>query len=391
MRRRRKSVGKLLFISNISSRISDFAASSIGAAHRLGIDFTQAANWQDTTKEQIEAEERRNVIRIYPVPISRNPFAMSNLTAYRQLVSFIEREKIDCIHCNTPVGGLLGRLAGKKCGVRRVIYQAHGFHFYKGAPLKNWMLYYPIERWLARYTDGLITINREDHALAQRKMRLRNGGRVYYVPGVGIDLGKFQETTADKAAKRRELGIPEDAVLLLSVGELNRNKNHETVIRAMAGLDVYYIVAGSGALQAHLQELVNTLGLRDRVKLLGYRSDVKELYETADIFVFPSFREGLSISLMEAMASGLPCVASRIRGNTDLLENKNGGFLCSPADASAFTDAIRRLATDGQLRQELGENNRKTVQSFSRETVIREMLKIYEAELGTAPTDVMRY
>lgn len=180
-------------------------------------------------------------------------------------------------------------------------------------------------------------------------------------------------------------------MLLLSVGELNRNKNHETVIRAMAGLDVYYIVAGSGALQAHLQELVNTLGLCDRVKLLGYRSDVKELYETADIFVFPSFREGLSISLMEAMASGLPCVASRIRGNTDLLENINGGFLCSPADASAFTDAIRRLATDGQLRQEMGENNRKTVQSFSRETVIGEMLKIYEAELGTAPTDVMRY
>ena len=263
-----------------------------------------------------------------------------------------------------------------------MIYQAHGFHFYKGAPLKNWLLYYPIEKWLARYTDALITINREDHKLAQRKLHLRKGGRVYYVPGVGIDLMKFHQTTADRSAKRRELGIPEDAVLLLSVGELNKNKNHETIIRAIAQLDVHYVIAGAGDLEQHLQDLIDTLGLGDRVKLLGYRTDVKALYDASDIFVFPSFREGLSMSVMEAMACGLPCVASEIRGNTDLLENSGGGFLCRAGDETSFRENIRRLATDSELRRKMGQDNLAAVQRFSLETVINEIRKIYETEFG---------
>ena len=374
-------MSKILFISNISNRISSFVTASISVAHNLNIDFYQASNWQSAAKTQISADEKEYDIKIKSVPISRNPFATMSLTAYKELVKLINQEKIDYIHCNTPVGGLLGRLAGKKCKVKKVIYQAHGFHFYKGAPLKNWLLYYPVEKWLARYTDALITINREDYELAKRKMKLRNGGKVYYVPGVGVDLEKFSKTTIDKKAKRRELGIPEDAVLLLSVGELNHNKNHETVIRAIADMNVYYIIAGQGELHQHLEDLIDSLNLRARVKLLGFRRDVKELYEAADIFVFPSFREGLSVSVMEAMASGLPCVASKIRGNTDLLENTGGGFLCDPHDASDFAEKIELLAADVELREKMGKTNRMAIQKFSTETVIKEMQNIYAAEL----------
>ena len=166
-------MGKILFISNISNRISSFVTASISAAHNLNIDFYQTANWQSASKEQILADEQEYGIKITSVPISRNPFAVVNLTAYKELVALIKQEEIDYIHCNTPVGGLLGRLAGKKCKVKKVIYQAHGFHFYKGAPLLNWLLYYPVEKWLARYTDALITINKEDYKLAQRKMKLK--------------------------------------------------------------------------------------------------------------------------------------------------------------------------------------------------------------------------
>ena len=374
-------MSKILFISNISNRISSFVTASISAAHSLDIVFYQASNWKRVAKTQIVAYEKEYDIKIKNIQTSRNPFSTANLTAYKELVEFINQEKIDYIHCNTPIGGLLGRLVGKKCKVKKVIYQAHGFHFYKGAPLKNWLLYYPVEKWLARYTDALITINQEDYELAKRKMKLRNGGKVYYVPGVGVNLEKFSHATAAKMTKRRELGIPDDAVLLLSVGELNHNKNHETVIRAIADMNVYYIIAGQGELHQHLKDLIDSLNLQDRVKLLGFRRDVKELYEAADIFVFPSFREGLSVSVMEAMASGLPCVASKIRGNTDLLENTGGGFLCDPHDASEFAEKIEFLAADVELREKMGRANLMTIQKFSTETVIQEMQNIYATEL----------
>ena len=244
--------------------------------------------------------------------------------------------------------------------------------------MKNWLLYYPVEKFCAHLTDVLITINKEDHDLAQKKMKAKC---VKYVPGVGIDLQKYSQSTIAKAAKRREFGIPEDAVVLLSVGELNSNKNHETIIRAIADMDVYYMIAGDGDLRQHLQNVIDTLGACDRVKLLGYRCDVKDLYRAADIFVFPSFREGLSVALMEAMASGLPCIASKIRGNVDLIENNKGGFLCDPQNDTEFTVKLNTLASNTELREKMGRHNLITVQKFSVETAINEMCRIFDAEL----------
>lgn len=370
---------EILFITNIANKVGNFSKAGIAAAHSLEHGFHIAARW-NCSEEQRQKEREKYGIGIHHIELSRSPFSLSNIKAYRQLVNIIKSAQIDCIHCNTPVGGILGRLAGRKCGIKKVIYQVHGFHFYKGAPLKNWLLYYPVEKWLARYTDALITINREDHELAKSRMMLRNGGKVYYVPGVGVDLEKFSRSTVEKRAKRRELGIPENAVVMLSVGELNSNKNHAAAIRAAAALDVYYIIAGQGGLHQELQRLIGELGIGDRVKLLGYRSDVKELYEASDIFVFPSFREGLSVSVMEAMASGLPCIVSRIRGNTDLVENGSGGFLCEPKDPRDFAEKISILAADARLRMEMGQYNLSAVQRFGSESVIGEIRNIYKKE-----------
>lgn len=321
-------------------------------------------------------------IKMNEIPFVRSPYHVRNLHAFKALYKLIKEKQFDTIYCHEPVGAAMGRIAGHLCNCK-IIYIAHGFHFYKGAPKKYWLLYYPVEKWLARYTDALITINREDYELAKSRMKLRNGAKVYYVPGVGIDLEKFSKSTAEKYAKRSELGIPEEAILLLSVGELNSNKNHAAAIRAVADLDVYYIIAGMGELQSDLQNLIDELGIGNRVKLLGYRSDVKELYEAADIFVFPSFREGLSVAVMEAMASGLPCVVSRIRGNTDLVEDGSGGFHCSPNDPSEFAEKISILSADVALREKMGQHNLSVIHKFSSETVIQQLSSIYHAEFIT--------
>ena len=318
--------------------------------------------------------------QFFDVPFQRNPFHYDNLGCYKQLKTIIDEGGFSIVYCHTPVGGLLGRLAARKAAKNgvRVVYMAHGFHFYKGAPIKNWLLYYPAEKLCSYFTDVLITINKEDFDFAQKKLKAK---RVEYLAGVGVNLKKFKKSTIDKSVKRKELGIPENSLVLLSVGELIVRKNHETAIRAIADMDAYYLIAGDGVLRHHLQSRIDAMGLGERVKLLGYRKDVADLYNAADIFVFPSFQEGLPVSVMEAMASCLPCVASKIRGNTDLLENTEGGFLCNPHEASEFTAKLNILASDSELREKMGRNNSITVQRFGIDMVIEQMRKICETQI----------
>lgn len=377
-------MSKILFISNVTNRITSFATASIAASHNLGLEFFQAANWRDTDPEFIRGEEEKYGIKINNFCISRNPFASSNLTAYREIVDLIKRENIDFIHCNTPTGGILGRMAGKKCGVKKVIYQAHGFHFYQGAPKKNWAVYYPIEKMLARYTDAIITINKEDYELAKKKFRLRGNGSVYYVPGVGIDLSQFEINKKIRAEKRAELGLNDTDFVIISVGELNGNKNNAVIISAMEKLrkdNVHYVLCGVGDRQDELQRSADGAGLHGNVHFLGYRKDVKELYQAADCFVMPSFREGLSRSVMEAMASGLPCVVSKIRGNVDLVDEGKGGFLLTPTDADGFASAIERLCCDRALCDEMSRYNLEKIKEFDASVVEDGLTKIYKNTL----------
>ncbi len=299
---------------------------------------------------------------VYQIDTSRSPLNKGNFVAVKQIKQLVEQNKYDIVHCHTPVAAMCTRFAcmdARKKGTK-VFYTAHGFHFYKGAPLINWMLYYPIEKLCSRFTDVLITMNKEDYFIAQKKMKAK---KVEYVPGVGIDLNKFGNVVVQKDKKRNELGVPQDACLILSVGELNENKNHETVIRAISDMEsVYYIIAGKGSLQEYLQSVIDELGIADRVKLLGYRNDIGELCEAADIYAMPSYREGLSVALMEAMASGLPCVVSRIRGNTDLID-ENGGALFDPYSIKDCKEALQKVLSSE--KSNLSAYNLEKIKKFS--------------------------
>ena len=317
------------------------------------------------------------------IEFSRNPFSVKNVKAYKRLRELIERERFDLIHCHTPVASVVTRLASigarRKYGTK-VIYTAHGFHFYKGAPVVNWLLYYPVEKICSYFTDVLITINKEDYALAKRKMKAR---RIEYVSGVGLDTKKFANTQVDPAVKRRELGIPEDAVVLMSVGELNHNKNHQVVIKALAQIhneNIHYVIAGMGYLIDELQLLANGLGLAKQVHFLGYRRDISELYKVSDICVFPSIREGLPVALMEAMACGVPVVCSNIRGNTDLID-ETGGVLFEPADVDACRNALEKLVGNEKLRRTMAIRNVERVKQFDNAVIYVHMKKIYKSLL----------
>lgn len=370
---------KILFISNIANKVGSFSIAALNASKELGVEFYSAANWENAAEGQVERDTKEYGIHIHHLDLIRSPYSLQNYTAYKQLVDLINNEQIDYIHCNTPVGGLLGRLAGKKCKVKKVIYQVHGFHFYKGAPKLNWFIYYPIEKWLARYTDALITINIEDFEFAKKKIKLRNNGKVYYVPGVGIDILQFSNVKTS-ASKRKELNIPKDAFVIISVGELNTNKNNKVIISALEQLknsNIHYVVCGVGEEEQALRTQAYDAGLQDNVHFVGYRNDIKELYRESDCFVMPSYREGLSRSIMEAMASGLPCVVSKIRGNVDLIEEGEGGFLCAPDDVSGFAEAINKIATDEKLRERMQEYNKEAIKNFDVSVVKEEMKKIY--------------
>lgn len=376
-------MSNVLYISNIGKKrmAYGFLGTSIEAAKMLNMGFFAVANRSESTVDDIMADEEKYNVKLLHADIARSPFAFrKNYRAYKQIVKIIRENNIDYIHCNTPVGGILGRLAGKKCKVKKVIYQVHGFHFYKGAPKKNWLLYYPVEKWLARYTDALITINKEDFEFAKEKFRLRNGGKIYYVPGVGINASEYRCEVSKREEKRRELNIPEDAFVLISAGELNANKNNRVIIAAMEQLkrsDIHYILCGVGELEDELRRQTDAAGLSQNVHFLGYRNDIKELYEAADCFVMPSFREGLSRSIMEAMSSGLPCIVSKIRGNVDMIEEGEGGYLCSPTDTDSYAEAIKKLADDDELKAKMKAFNLENVKKFDSSVVTVEMKKIY--------------
>lgn len=340
----------------------------------LGFIVDAATNFDISSTADFSAYHK-----CHNISFSRSPISNNNIHAYVQLRKLLDSEQYDLVFCNTPVGGVIGRLATRK-GLSNscsTIYMAHGFHFFDGAPFINWLLYYPVE-WLCSWiTETLITITLEDYSRAKKQFHAK---RTEYVPGVGVDLSRFADEKHDSSA-RRELGIADSDLLILSVGELNRNKNHQVIIRALSYLDAsaHYVVAGEGNESSALCLLAKECGVQDRVHLLGSRQDVPRLMSAANIYVLPSLREGLNVSLMEAMASGLPCVCRCIRGNTDLIENDVGGQLVKVENPSEWAKAITRA--QNMNSNEVRTANRNKVKRYSREAVaeaLRNILSEYK-------------
>lgn len=306
-----------------------------------------------------------------------------NYTAYKNLKKVVSREKVEVIHCNTPVGGMIGRLVAKRCKVKKVIYTAHGFHFYKGAPLFNRTVLKWAEMLMARWTDAIITMNKEDYEAA-KCFKLKKNGKVYFVHGVGIDLSDYAKTPDCREAKRAELNMEKDDIALISMGDLVARKNYAVAIESIAKANnpkLKYFICGVGPELEKLKTLTKKLNIENQVIFLGYRNDIKELLKSMDIFLFTTLQEGLPRSMMEAMASGLPCIASEIRGNVDLIASGSGGYLCASNSVEEFSEAINKLSNDANLKKKMSDYNLEEIKKYDISVVKKEIEKIYNEVL----------
>lgn len=358
---------RILIVANVSSFLYKFERGDVRILQSLGYEVHCAANMHEQHHEgETQVMEQMGVI-MHHISVARSPYLYhDNRMALAQLLLLIEKLDIRVLHCHTPVGGVLGRLAGRLS--KRplyVLYTAHGFHFYKGAPLLNNTLYYLAERALAAHTDVLITINEEDHARA-RQLKLKPGGSVWLIPGVGLDMAHFTVMGPHERLRcRRALQVDAHCFLAVSAGELNGNKNHEAVLHMFAQLkaqrwdmrDVRYLICGEGPFARRLQDMIQACGLQDNVRLLGHVSDIRSIVGCADVFLFPSRREGLGMAALEALSMGIPVIAADNRGTREYMSNALNGWLCAPQKLSEqMGEALKKLrampaAERGQLRK----------------------------------------
>lgn len=320
--------------------------------------------------------------RKYNLPIRRSPLKWNNFKAYKQLKKLIEQSQYNIIHAHTPMGGVLVRLAARNVRKEgtRIFYTAHGFHFYRGASLLNWLIYYPLERWLAHYTDCLITINSEDYNFAVKHHF--NAGSIEHVHGVGVDTEKFKPADRETRNRlRKEHGYGEGEFLLYYAGELNKNKNQGLLIKAVSEVKknipgVRLLLAGEGKLRDYYMSMARKLGIEDKVDFLGFRKDVDEIARMSDVAVSGSSREGLPVNIMEALACGKPVVAADNRGHRELIENGKNGFV-TKGDEFTFAQKLYELYKSSVLQSQFSYNSVIKMKTYSLSNVMKEMEAAY--------------
>lgn len=364
-------MNRVLIVCTTDSMIWNFLVPHIKELEKRGY-YVECAS--SITGDFYENLKKIHNVKMNEIPFERSPYKLKNIKAYKKLVSLIKEKQFDTIFCHEPVGGAMGRLTGHHCGCK-IIYMAHGFHFYKGAP-KSRTIYYVVEKFLSRLTDTLITINQEDYEASLKFHAKRNEK----INGIGVDTSKFKKNTEYKGYLKTEFNLPDEAVTILSVGELIPRKNHAVIIKALAKLhnpNLYYFVAGDGEIKGELDNLISELGLEKNVFLLGYRSDISRLCNSADIFALPSVHEGLSVALMEAMGCGMPVVASRIRGNVDLIDEGKGGYMCDTYDVHQYANSIQKLL-EIEKQKLFGNYNIIKIKEYDISAIKTELLKIIE-------------
>lgn len=372
---------KALLVTTVSGFVPQFEMNNVRMLQEMGYEVHYAANYHTPSYGNDNSRLDGTGIIRHQVDFERSPFTLKNIAVYKQLKKVMKEEQFDLVHCHTPMGGAMARIAAHNTKTGPVFYTAHGFHFFKGAPYQNWLVYYPVEWFLSRYTDVLICINEEDYQRAKKKFHAK---KVVKIPGVGIDIEKIQRISINKEEKRKGFDIKKDQIVLLLVGEMTKNKNHKLLIEVLAKLqddNVIGVFCGHGQEEQHLRQLAKELHVEERIRFLGYRQDVLEIYQIADIFVFPSLREGLSVAVMEAMASGLPVVCSDIRGNRDLIEDGKGGTLIPGHEVEEYTTSIRKLLKSDKARCQYGQYNKAVIQEYDRSNVLRIMKNVYERAL----------
>lgn len=372
---------KILYVSTLSDTINAFLVPHIHLLMDSGHTVDLACN----VSSPINPTLLKRGCRVYPMSFQRSPLKKNNYGAYQNLKKLIEDGKYDWVHTHTPVASTLTRLACRGLKDVKIIYTAHGFHFFEGAPMKNWLVYYPIEKWLARRTDMLITMNSEDYARAKSKLKAKN---IQFVNGVGVNLNRFSvQDDLEKIRLRKEYAFDKDAFILVYAADLCYGKHQDILIEAVGKLvgdipDIKLLLMGKGPNDKLYRDLIEQLGLGDHVQLMGYRNDINQLMMLADVSVSASRREGLPVNVMEAMATGLPLVVSNCRGNADLVKDGKNGFVITDDSPYTYAAKISQIYKDKELSNSMKKANLVAIQKYSTENVLKEMERVYRELLG---------
>ena len=367
---------KALLFAPMGSVHRRFNKINIEALQELGYEVHLAANFERGEGPEFQNPEfvqqcAERGITTYSFPYQRHEIK-HNIKLIKPTKDLITRENYDLIHGHTETGGLILRLVGKTKGMK--IYTPHGMSFYKGAPLKAQLVYRPIEHWICSGMDCNIAINQEEY----QTLIKWNPQTAKLIHGIGLDVEKYQKPTRSRKEVREELGIPEEAMVVLSIGELDDNKNHRIVVDALKGMNAYYLICGVGPNEKALRTQAKANGMEDRLILAGYRKDIPDILGACDIFAFPSYHEGLPVSLLEAMAGGLPVVCSKIRGNVDVVEDGGNGFLVDPDDTKKWRYALEHIINDKQLIEEFTAVSYRKGAEYSINSVYKELLNTYD-------------
>ena len=368
----------VLLTATVQSHVCQFHKPLVEVLHAHGCEVHVAARNNLAEKNGLKLDF---VEKVFDIPFSRSPKSKDNLKAEKMLKQIINEGNYDVIHCNTPMGGIVTRIAAKQARKNgaRLIYTAHGFHFYEGSPKKNWMIYYPIEKYFSRKNDTLITITHEDYRLPKTKFHCQ----VEHIHGVGVDEKRyFPVSKEEKLRLRKEMGFGENQKLLLCVGELLPNKNQKMAIYAMQRIvkqypDAILFIAGNGPEKDNLENEIKQCGLENNVRMLGYCTHLQDYQHIIDVLVACSYREGLPLNIVESMLSGNPVVASINRGHKELIHNGENGYLVSCNDSDAMVDSVLELFSDDCKVEQLSKNAYGFAMDYSFTSVKKELEDIY--------------
>ena len=377
---------KALIVANLGG-FASFLLNDMDTLIKMGYQVSYAANadkldWDDT-KEKLQ---QKGVEFLQVDFDSKNPFSSQNIKAYKQIVSILKNGKYDLIHCHTPIVGLLVRMAAKK--YRRkgatVIYTTHGLAFTSNSSFKSKLIYKNMEHFGARLCDAIVTINREDYQNCL-KMHCR---KVYYIHGVGVDTSKYEEVDIDRSAYRNSIGISDNDIMVLSVGELSDRKNHQIIIEALSRIadkgKYVYVICGNG-INGGTGEMLRELAEKKSVRLilLGFRHDIPEITVCSDIGAIPSVREGLGLAGIQSLAAGVPVVGTDVQGIRDYIRDGENGFLCSAFDADGFAEAIGKISSlTADHINKMKESCHSVAREFDVDISKKEMENIYEELLA---------
>ncbi|MCW6674305.1 glycosyltransferase family 4 protein [Aerococcaceae bacterium NML171108] len=386
---------KVLILASVASMIDQFNRDNIKLLQDLGNEVHVVANF--TESGTIPPERSRQLIReleasgatVFDVAMKRLPFALDNIKAYRDISRIMREENYNLVHCQSPIGGILGRLAAKNNKVPKVLYTAHGFHFYKGAPWINWALYYPVEKILSRYTDYLITINNEDYNLAAHHHMFRKN--IFKVPGIGVNKDRLEGNSAEnyRDILRSEFSIHQDELVLIYIAEINANKNQQKLIDAVKFMqkwrqDIKLLLVGAETDKGQCRLYAQEQGMNHQVIFTGWRRDIGALLRASDICVASSIREGFGLNLAEAMTCGLPVVAFDNRGHREIVEEGINGYLVQQGDIAGMATKIQELSDNGY--EKYSRNALQSSEKYSQQVVMQMMEQIYRNVLETVNT-----